>query len=75
MYKYSPTALKRAVCALTASTFAAVAPTAFAAWEPSKPAAFVVPAGTGGGDDQMEDYGGAPVAAVEKPRAAPAPVA
>ena len=53
MYKYSPTVLKRAVCALTASTFAAVAPGAFAAWEPTKPVEFVVPAGTGGGADQM----------------------
>ena len=43
MYKYSPSALKRAVCALTASTFAAVAPAAFAAWEPTKPVEFVVP--------------------------------
>jgi len=53
MYKYSPAVLKRAVCALTASTFAAVAPAAFAAWEPTKPVEFVVPAGTGGGADQM----------------------
>jgi len=53
MYKYSPTVLKRAVCALTASTFAAVAPAAFAAWEPTKPVEFVIPAGTGGGADQM----------------------
>jgi putative tricarboxylic transport membrane protein len=53
MYKYSPTVLKRAVCGLTASTFAAIAPAALAAWEPSKPVEFVVPAGTGGGADQM----------------------
>jgi len=53
MYKYSPAVLKRAVCALTASTFAAVAPAAFAAWEPTKPVEFVIPAGTGGGADQM----------------------
>jgi tripartite-type tricarboxylate transporter receptor subunit TctC len=53
MHKYSPTVLKRAVCALTASTFAAVAPVAFAAWEPTKPVEFVIPAGTGGGADQM----------------------
>ncbi len=40
----------------TAGAFAAVALTAtpaFAAWEPSKPVEFVVPAGTGGGADQM----------------------
>ena len=53
MYKYSPTVLKGAACALTASTFAAVAPAAMAAWEPTKPVEFVVPAGTGGGADQM----------------------
>ncbi len=40
----------------TAGAFAAVALTAtpaFAAWEPTKPVEFVVPAGTGGGADQM----------------------
>src|SRR4051812_17223687 len=31
----------------------AFAPTAHAAWEPTKPVEFVVPAGTGGGADQM----------------------
>ena len=30
-----------------------IAPLAHAAWEPTKPVEFVVPAGTGGGADQM----------------------
>lgn len=44
------------VAKATAGAFAVVALTAtpaFAAWEPSKPVEFVVPAGTGGGADQM----------------------
>jgi len=52
VYKHAPTTLNRALCALTASTLV-VAPAAFAAWEPTKPVEFVVPAGTGGGADQM----------------------
>ncbi len=49
----------RAACSLTLAAsivLAAAAPTAIAqapAWEPSKPVEFVVPAGTGGGADQM----------------------
>ena len=39
-------------CAVAALALAA-APAAFA-WEPSKPVEFVVPAGTGGGADQMK---------------------
>jgi tripartite-type tricarboxylate transporter receptor subunit TctC len=39
-----------AVGALTAAAFSAPA---YAAWEPAKPVEFVVPAGTGGGADQM----------------------
>ena len=39
-----------AAAALTSLTFA---PAAQAAWEPTKPVEFVVPAGTGGGADQM----------------------
>jgi len=53
MDKFSPTIPKRALCALAAGTFVAVAPAVFAAWEPTKPVEFVVPAGTGGGADQM----------------------
>ena len=49
----SKTMIRRTLPALTAGIFAAIAPTAFAAWEPTKPVEFVVPAGTGGGADQM----------------------
>jgi tripartite-type tricarboxylate transporter receptor subunit TctC len=38
---------------LAAGAFAAVMTPAQAAWEPTKPVEFVVPAGTGGGADQM----------------------
>jgi len=41
-----------AVGMFAAGALAAAAPSAFA-WEPSKPVEFVVPAGTGGGADQM----------------------
>lgn len=53
MNAYSPTTLRRTLCALAASTLVTVAPAALAAWEPTKPVEFVVPAGTGGGADQM----------------------
>lgn len=42
-----------AVSALAASAALLAAPAAQAAWEPTKPVEFVVPAGTGGGADQM----------------------
>src|SRR5512141_1838293 len=45
-------ALKRSAVALAATTLVAAASPAFA-WEPTKPVEFVVPAGTGGGADQM----------------------
>lgn len=49
--------LKTRVSAAAAATLAAAAllaaPAAQAAWEPTKPVEFVVPAGTGGGADQM----------------------
>src|SRR5688572_24946591 len=49
--------LKTRVSAAAAAMFAAAAllaaPGAHAAWEPTKPVEFVVPAGTGGGADQM----------------------
>jgi putative tricarboxylic transport membrane protein len=49
--------LKGAVTAgLVAAAFAAVAPSAVAAWEPTKPVEFVIPAGTGGGADQMARF-------------------
>jgi putative tricarboxylic transport membrane protein len=44
----------RAACALALASLAA--PPALAAWEPSKPIEFVVPAGTGGGADQMARF-------------------
>jgi putative tricarboxylic transport membrane protein len=44
----------RAACALAATTLLALP--AFAAWEPTKPIEFVVPAGTGGGADQMARF-------------------
>lgn len=53
MIKSSPRTLRRALLALTAGAFAATTQVAFAAWEPTKPVEFVVPAGTGGGADQM----------------------
>jgi putative tricarboxylic transport membrane protein len=46
--------MERVAMALVAGAFAAVAlPIQAAAWEPTKPIEFVVPAGTGGGADQM----------------------
>ncbi|HVE89505.1 MAG TPA: tripartite tricarboxylate transporter substrate binding protein [Burkholderiaceae bacterium] len=53
MAKNLPATLKRAACAVIAGAFATFAPVAFSAWEPTKPVEFVVPAGTGGGADQM----------------------
>jgi putative tricarboxylic transport membrane protein len=46
---------KRAASAafVAAATMAAFIPSAQAAWEPTKPVEFVIPAGTGGGADQM----------------------
>src|SRR5689334_17127012 len=39
--------------ALAALCAGAIAAPAFAAWEPTRPVEFIVPAGTGGGADQM----------------------
>jgi putative tricarboxylic transport membrane protein len=47
------TRLPRLATALAATLAALFAPLAQAAWEPTKPVEFVVPAGTGGGADQM----------------------
>jgi putative tricarboxylic transport membrane protein len=44
----------RAACALAATTLLVLP--ALAAWEPTKPIEFVVPAGTGGGADQMARF-------------------
>ena len=53
MHRYLLTTPKHALSALMATTALVTAPAAFAAWEPTKPVEFVVPAGTGGGADQM----------------------
>ena len=50
---YLSTALWRTLYAAAAGVLAMIAPASFAAWEPTKPVEFVVPAGTGGGADQM----------------------
>jgi len=48
---FARTAARSTLCAAALSALVAAAP-AFA-WEPSKPVEFVIPAGTGGGADQM----------------------
>ena len=45
-----------AVAAVAISATAMLASTAHASWEPTKPVEFVVPAGTGGGADQMARF-------------------
>jgi putative tricarboxylic transport membrane protein len=45
--------ISAAMAAVVATVTLAAAPPAYAAWEPTKPVEFVVPAGTGGGADQM----------------------
>ncbi len=47
------TRMSAAAAAVLASAALLAAPCARAAWEPTKPVEFVVPAGTGGGADQM----------------------
>jgi tripartite-type tricarboxylate transporter receptor subunit TctC len=44
------------IAAVAISAAAMLATTAHAAWEPTKPVEFVVPAGTGGGADQMARF-------------------
>jgi putative tricarboxylic transport membrane protein len=54
-----PSLSKRVCCAVMAGAAAALVPaaTAFAqGWEPSKPVQFIIPAGTGGGADQMARF-------------------
>ncbi len=54
MVNHSAMMLRHALCALIAGAFAAAVPAVFAAaWEPTKSVEFVIPAGTGGGADQM----------------------
>jgi len=45
--------LTRRLAVLVGGALALTAPTTWAAWEPTKPVELVVPAGTGGGADQM----------------------
>jgi putative tricarboxylic transport membrane protein len=49
-------ALRTTLVALSAATTALFSQTATAAWEPTKPVEFIVPAGTGGGADQMARF-------------------
>ncbi|MEO8566322.1 MAG: tripartite tricarboxylate transporter substrate-binding protein [Betaproteobacteria bacterium] len=48
--------LRTALCALVAGAVAAAVPFSAVAWEPAKPVQFIVPAGTGGGADQMARF-------------------
>ena len=62
----------RFVGALVAASLVALAPlAAFAAWEPTKPVEFIIPAGTGGGADQMARL---IAGLVEKHKLSPRPV-
>ena len=56
MKTHQPSKLRTALCALVAGAIAAVVPFSAAAWEPAKPVQFIVPAGTGGGADQMARF-------------------
>ncbi len=47
---------RRAFVAAGVAAAAAFTPMASAAWEPTKPVEFIVPAGTGGGADQMARF-------------------
>ena len=48
--------LARPAAALLAAAAAVLSPLAAMAWEPTKPVEFIVPAGTGGGADQMARF-------------------
>ncbi len=50
---YLMTRISVAFAAVASSAAMLAAPAAHAAWEPTKPVEFIVPAGTGGGADQM----------------------
>jgi tripartite-type tricarboxylate transporter receptor subunit TctC len=56
MKTHQPSTLRTAVCALVAGAIAAAVPFSATAWEPAKPVQFIVPAGTGGGADQMARF-------------------
>ena len=53
MPHHSALRLPHVLCVALAGVFALSATSVFAAWEPTKPVELVVPAGTGGGADQM----------------------
>jgi tripartite-type tricarboxylate transporter receptor subunit TctC len=48
--------LTTAIAGAVLGTFAALAPSTASAWEPTKPVTFIIPAGTGGGADQMARF-------------------
>ena len=48
--------LRAALTALVAGVVVAAVPFSAGAWEPTKPVQFIVPAGTGGGADQMARF-------------------
>lgn len=48
--------LTAAIAGAALGSIAALAPSAAAAWEPTKPVTFIIPAGTGGGADQMARF-------------------
>ncbi len=56
MKNHQVSKLQGALCALIAGVVAAAVPFSAAAWEPTKPVEFIVPAGTGGGADQMARF-------------------
>lgn len=48
--------MKNLITRMAAATVAMVSATAAMAWEPTKPVEFIIPAGTGGGADQMARF-------------------
>ena len=54
---YLSKTFKRSAMSLLAVSALSGMGSAFAAWEPTKPVEFVVPAGTGGGADQIRQEG------------------
>jgi putative tricarboxylic transport membrane protein len=56
MYDFSPLMTRRVWCALIAGLLSTSPPVFAAGWEPSKPIELLVPAGTGGGADQMARF-------------------
>ena len=56
MYDFAPMMTRRVWCALIAGLLSTSPPVFAAGWEPSKPIELLVPAGTGGGADQMARF-------------------